>query len=147
MHVACVCVCVCAQLSVFVSLYPRPLDFSCAICSSPLKPDSVFQLLFYSSQNSWSFVFKECFMFYLLLLFFFLFCLTHRLKPLCYKYEVGIAVCLYHPHQQHFIPVGIMIIMEICKAPPLRLKALNKHSITHIMYIKMENVISNKNKM
>ena len=35
--------------------------------------------------------------------------------------------------------------MEICKAPTLRLKALKKHSITHIMYIKMENVISNKN--
>ena len=32
--------------------------------------------------------------------------------------------------------------MEICKAPTLRLKALNKH--THIMYIKMENVIKNK---
>ena len=29
--------------------------------------------------------------------------------------------------------------MEICKAPTLRLKALNKH--THIMYIEMENVI------
>ena len=28
--------------------------------------------------------------------------------------------------------------MEICKAPTLRLKALNMHSITHIMYIKME---------
>ena len=28
--------------------------------------------------------------------------------------------------------------MEICKAPTLRLKALNKH--THIMYIEMENV-------
>ena len=28
--------------------------------------------------------------------------------------------------------------MEICKAPTLRLKALNKHNITHIMYIKME---------
>ena len=26
--------------------------------------------------------------------------------------------------------------MEICKAPTLRLKALNKH--THIMYIEME---------
>ena len=36
--------------------------------------------------------------------------------------------------------------MEICKAPAytLRLKALNKHSITHIMYTEMENVISNK---
>ena len=32
--------------------------------------------------------------------------------------------------------------MEICKAPTLRLKALNKH--THIMYIKMENVIKKK---
>ena len=29
--------------------------------------------------------------------------------------------------------------MEICKAPTLRFKALNKH--THIMYIEMENVI------
>ena len=28
--------------------------------------------------------------------------------------------------------------MEICKAPTLRLKALNKHSTTHIMYIEME---------
>ena len=31
--------------------------------------------------------------------------------------------------------------MDICKAPTLRLKALNKHSITHIMYSEMENVI------
>ena len=28
--------------------------------------------------------------------------------------------------------------MKICKAPSLRLNALNKHSITHIMYIEME---------
>ena len=28
--------------------------------------------------------------------------------------------------------------MEICKAPTLQLKAPNKHSITHIMYIEME---------
>ena len=41
----------------------------------------------------------------------------------------------------------LMIIkMEICKAPTLWLKALNKHSITHIKYIEMENVISNKKK-
>ena len=33
----------------------------------------------------------------------------------------------------------LIIIMEICKAPTLRLKALNKH--IHIMYIEMENVI------
>ena len=37
----------------------------------------------------------------------------------------------------------VIIIMEICKARTLRLRVLNKHSITHIMYIKMENVISN----
>ena len=40
-------------------------------------------------------------------------------------------------------------IMEICKAPTLQLKALNKHSydsitITHIMYIEMENVLREK---
>ena len=33
------------------------------------------------------------------------------------------------------------MIMEICKVPTLWLKVLNKHSITHIMYIEMENVI------
>ena len=37
----------------------------------------------------------------------------------------------------------ILIKIDICKAPTLRLKALNKHSITHIMYIEMENVMSN----
>ena len=34
-----------------------------------------------------------------------------------------------------------VIIMGICKAPTLLLKAPNKHSMTHIMYIEMENVI------
>ena len=38
----------------------------------------------------------------------------------------------------------IIIIMDICKAPTLWLKALNKH--THIMYIEMENVVKNKEK-
>ena len=40
--------------------------------------------------------------------------------------------------------MSIIIIMEICKAPTLRLKALNRYSITHIMiiYIDMENVIT-----
>ena len=33
----------------------------------------------------------------------------------------------------------IIIIMEICKAPTLRLKALNKH--THVMYTETGNVI------
>ena len=32
----------------------------------------------------------------------------------------------------------IIIIMEICKVPTLRFKALKKDSITHIMYIEME---------
>ena len=32
----------------------------------------------------------------------------------------------------------IITITEICKAPILQLKALNKHSITHIMYIETE---------
>ena len=40
----------------------------------------------------------------------------------------------------------IIIIMEICKAPTLRLKALNKHSInTHNVH-RDGNVISNKNR-
>ena len=34
--------------------------------------------------------------------------------------------------------------MGICKAPTLRLKALNKHSITHNVH-RDGNVISNKN--
>ena len=34
--------------------------------------------------------------------------------------------------------------MDICKAPTLRLKALNKHSITHNVH-RDGNVISNKN--
>ena len=40
----------------------------------------------------------------------------------------------------------MIIIMEICNAPTLLLKALNKHNITHIMYIEVENVISNLTK-
>jgi len=34
----------------------------------------------------------------------------------------------------------VIIIMEICKAPTLQLKALNKYSITHIMYIEVETL-------
>ena len=41
------------------------------------------------------------------------------------------------------ITVTTIIITEICKAPTLRLKALNKR--THIIDIEMENAISNKN--
>ena len=32
------------------------------------------------------------------------------------------------------------MIMEICKALTLQLKALNKYSITHIMYIEVETL-------
>ena len=45
------------------------------------------------------------------------------------------------PSNRHII---IMIMIEFCKAPTLRLKALNKHSVKHIMYIEMENVKSKK---
>ena len=38
----------------------------------------------------------------------------------------------------------IMIIMEICKASNMWLKALNKPSISHIMHMEMENVIRKK---
>ena len=42
-------------------------------------------------------------------------------------------------HMTKHVWFYIIIIIEICKAPTLWLKALNKH--THIMYIEMENVI------
>ena len=41
---------------------------------------------------------------------------------------------------------AIIITMDIYKASTLLLKALDKHSITHIMYIVMENVNSNLTK-
>ena len=40
--------------------------------------------------------------------------------------------------------VIIIIIMGICKAPTLRLKALNKPNITYIMYIEMEMLSATK---
>ena len=46
-----------------------------------------------------------------------------------------------HQRGPYIICVSV-IIMEICNAPTLLLKALNKH--THIMYIEMENVIKEK---
>ena len=36
--------------------------------------------------------------------------------------------------------------MEICEAPTLLLKALNKHNTTHIMYIEMNFFISDLTK-
>ena len=34
--------------------------------------------------------------------------------------------------------------MEICKAPTLRLKALNMNSVTHIRYVEMEMSLATK---
>ena len=45
-------------------------------------------------------------------------------------------------HVQNSVIIRIKRKMEICKAPTLRLKALNKH--THIMFIEKENVIKKK---
>ena len=53
------------------------------------------------------------------------------------------TVTLVHRHPVHII----IIIREICKASTLRLKAPNKHSVTHIMYIKMDNAMSNLTKI
>ena len=44
------------------------------------------------------------------------------------------------PDSRGLIVLLSFLIMEICKAPSLRLKAQNKHSITHIMYIEMERL-------
>ena len=41
---------------------------------------------------------------------------------------------------------NVIIITEICQSPTLRLKALNKHSIIHIIYIEMKDVMSNLTK-
>ena len=67
-------------------------------------------------------------------------------KVINYLFSEGCPQCLTEGNvwvilllQQPLIIIIIIIIMEICKAPTLRLKALNKH--THIMYIEMENVI------
>ena len=61
-------------------------------------------------------------------------------------YDVLLRVCGAvgpSPHARtHTCIHNNNIVMEICKAPTLRLKALNKH--THIMYIEMENVIKKK---
>ena len=52
--------------------------------------------------------------------------------------------CTAHTKRvQHII---IIINVEICKAPTLRFKGLNKHSITHKMYIEMEKCHQQKKK-
>ena len=37
----------------------------------------------------------------------------------------------------------LIITTEICKVPTPRLKALNNYNVMHLMYIEMENVVSN----
>ena len=59
----------------------------------------------------------------------------YLLYNVAFPHDMDVPV---HSLQQHSILL-IIIIMEICKALTLWLKALNKH--TRIMYIEMENVI------
>ena len=56
------------------------------------------------------------------------------------------TVILVHRYPVHIIII-IIIIRVICKASTLRLKAPNKHSVTHTMYIKMDNAMSNFTKI
>ena len=39
------------------------------------------------------------------------------------------------------------LLLEMCKMPTLQLEALNKHYVTHIMYVEMKNVICNLTKL
>ena len=55
-----------------------------------------------------------------------------------WTHSMGVPSCRKFTPQTWSNRYSVIIIMEICKTPTLRLKALNKH--THIMYIKMENV-------
>ena len=66
---------------------------------------------------------------------------THKyLQGCCFRHRkhtqvsTGMLFSSSKTHNRYLI-----ITMEICKVPTLRLKAPNKH--THIMYIEMENVI------
>ena len=63
--------------------------------------------------------------------------LSSSLVDCCLQWHVGL-------HMLSVTTTTTIIIIEICKAPTLRLKALNKH--THIMYIDMENVSCNLTK-
>ena len=44
------------------------------------------------------------------------------------------------------VVVVVVVVIAICKAPILRLKAPNKHNITHVMYMEMEHATSNEQK-
>ena len=58
---------------------------------------------------------------------------TLRMYMLVY-YQFNTCSALYH----HLLSQSLIIIRKICKAPTLRLKALNKRSITRTMCIEME---------
>ena len=75
--------------------------------------------------------------------------LTEHKRGTCFSYSTGAWLSDLNSNASQGETntreqVNIIIIMEICKVPTLRLKALNKH--THIMHIKMENVIPKKNR-
>ena len=57
----------------------------------------------------------------------------------------ALVVALADPSVLSFLDLctckQIIVIKKFCKAPTQQFKALNKHYITHIMHIKVENVI------
>ena len=67
-----------------------------------------------------------------------LLCPAEHWRPLLYPSEHGVLYFVLQNMIAFTLAFRIIIIMEICKVPTLRLKALNKHSITHIRYIEME---------
>ena len=80
---------------------------------------------------------------FLLSLFFITLSYQEQLLAVYILSETVVTEGIIHVSGQN---IKMIIIMEICKEPTLQLKALNKHNITHIMYVKMENVISNLTK-
>ena len=74
--------------------------------------------------------------------------LTEHKRGMCFSYSTGTWLSDFNSNasqgETNTREQVTVIIMEICKAPTLQLKALNKH--THIMYIEMENVIPPKKK-
>ena len=67
-----------------------------------------------------------------------LLCPSKHWHSLLYPSEHGVLYFVLQNMIASTLAFRIIIIMEICKVPTLWLKALNKHSITHIRYIEME---------
>ena len=70
--------------------------------------------------------------------------LNYHDEPVLYRLKGDISHRSYHDDSVLYRLKGdishlsIIIIMEMCKAPTLRLKAMNKHCITHVMYSEKE---------